>query len=232
MFVLVELLGSSIVRLVIKLIIKEDKVQGIDQVNLLQPSPQDASNQENLSSGKFASKSITSTSLSFTYFPKSQAFISAVKLTEREAAQQDVLTIYYPPGKIFFSFGECQNALGYDSGSMIFSYHPDHKAELHKPENPTSKNHKLDGWHCHIKVNRAKLSDFLGKVLTRHNVDTTDVALHKKQFLYSMSALRETPSLSGLTFKDGSITQNSECTNMKKSLALNKADFMSVEHID
>lgn len=208
-------------------------MQGIDQVNLSQTSTQGASGQGKIAVGKFTSKSITSAPpLSFTYFPRSQALISAVKLTEREVAQQDVLTIYYPPGKIYFNSGECQTELGYDSGSMIFNKYPDHLAQLHKPENPTRDNHETDGFHCHIKVNRENLSDFLGRVFIRHKLDTTDAALHKKQFLYSMCALRENPSLRGLTFKDGSVTQNSECTNMGESLALNTANFKSVEHID
>ena len=218
--------------MVTKLIPKVDKVQGINNANLLQPSIEDASNRESPSAGKFASKSITGTSLSFTYFPKSQALISAVKLTEREVSQQDVLTIYYPPGKIYFGSRECQTELCYDSESMIFYDYPDHKAKLHKPENPTRKNDETDGFHCHIKVKRANLPDFLGRVFIRHKLDTTEVSLHKKQFLYSMSALRETPTLRGLTFKDGSVTQNSECENMAISVALNTANFKSVEHID
>ena len=176
-------------------------MQGINNVNLLQPWIEDASNQESPPVGKFASKSITSTSLSFTYFPRSQALISAVKLTEREVAQQDVLTIYYPPGKIYFSHEEFQAELCYDNDSMIFNDYSEHIAKLHKPENPTRKNDETDGFHCHIKVKRANLPDFLGRVFIRHKLDTTEVSLHKKQFLYSMSALRETPSLRGLTLK-------------------------------
>lgn len=208
-------------------------MQGIEQVNLSQPSIQGTSDHGNPAVGNFASKSITSAPpLSFTYFPRSQALISAVKLTEREVARQDVLTIYYPPGKICFTSVECQTELGYDGGSMIFNKHPDHLAQLHKPENPTRDHHETDGFHCHIKVNRENLSDFLGRVFIRHNLDITDAALHRKQFLYSMFALRENPRLSGLSFNDGSVTQNSECKNMSKSLALNTADFKPVEYIE
>lgn len=115
---------------------------------------------------------------------------------------------------------------------MIFNKYSDHLAQLHKPENPTRDNHEIDGFHCHIKVNRENLFDFLGRVFIRHNLDTTDAALHKKQFLHSMFALRENPSLKGLTFKDGSVTQNSEYKNMSESLALNTANFKPVEYID
>uniref|UniRef100_UPI002147E67E hypothetical protein n=1 Tax=Endozoicomonas sp. SESOKO3 TaxID=2828744 RepID=UPI002147E67E len=166
------------------------------------------------------------------YFPKSQSLISAVKLTEREAMQREVLTICCARGSIYFGSGECQNQLNYDIEDMIFNSDLDHKAELHKPENPTRTNNEEKGWHCHIKVNRKDLPDFLGRVFIRHKVDTTNDATHKSQFLYSMSALRETPSLGGLTFKDGSITQNAECTDMKKSSPLNTDSFRSVEYID
>ncbi|WP_257281061.1 MULTISPECIES: hypothetical protein [unclassified Endozoicomonas] len=207
-------------------------MQGIAKAALLQPSTKGDSNKESLSIGNFANKSVSLTSLSFTYFPKSQSLISAVKLTEREAIQRDVLTIYYPRGSIYFGSGECQNQLNYDIEDMIFNSDLDHKAELHKPENPTRTNNEEKGWHCHIKVNRKDLPDFLGRVFIRHKVDTTNDATHKSQFLYSMSALRETPSLGGLTFKDGSITQNAECTDMKKSSPLNTDSFRSVEYID
>ena len=203
-------------------------MEGVSGGILLRSRGKQTSYSDSFPTAGLAGKSLKNTSLSFTYFPKSQSFISAVKLTERDIAQRDVLTIYYPPGKIYFTFEQCQAVLGYDSKRIISIDHQDHTAELHKPENPTRYNHMIDGWHCHIKVNRAETTDFLGRVFIRHKVDTDSNRLHLNQFLYSMSALRKTPDLSGLIFKDGSITQNAECTDMEESHPLKRDGFKQV----
>ena len=143
-----------------------DQMQGVSGEILLR-SRKKTSYSDSLPTADPAGKSLKNTPLSFTYFPKSQSFISAEKLTERDIAQRDVLTIYYPPSKIYFTFEQCQAVLGYDSKRIISIDHQDHTAELHKPENPTRYNHMTDGWHCHIKVNRAEIPVFLGRVFIR-----------------------------------------------------------------
>ena len=84
---------------------------------------------------------------------------------------------------------------------MIFNKYSDHLAQLHKPENPTRDNHEIDGFHCHIKVNRENLFDFLGRVFIRHNLDTTDAALHKNNFYIRCLHLEKTPVSRGLPLK-------------------------------
>lgn len=193
------------------------------------PSVNGSSLSRNQQKVNSANKSSMSPLLSFTYFPESQSFIRAVKLTERKIDQQDVLTIYYPPCSIFLRGARCQMSLNYGEESIISRENPDHKAEFHKPENPTHYIDVIEGWHCHLKVSRPELTNFLGKIFKRHKVDVGN-SHHKDQFIHSMRELRETPTLSGLIYKDGSITQNAECHDMEKSYRLKTDDFKRVEH--
>ena len=196
-----------------------------------QPTLNSSSHNRSLEKANSDDEPSISPLLSFTYFPKSQSSIKAVKLTERKIDQQDVLTMYYLPFSIFFTRRPCQESLNYDEESIIGRENPEHTAELHKPENPTHYIDKYEGWHCHLKVSRLELTDFLGKIFKRHEVDV-DNSHHKNQFMHSMRELIETPTLSGLIFKDGSITQNAECHNMEKSYRLKTDDFKQVGHND
>ena len=206
-------------------------MQGIINSNHSGPTANSSSHNRSLKKINSADEQSICPLLSFTYFPESQSCIKAVKLTERKIDQQDVLTIYYPPFSIFFTRRPCQMSLNYGEESIIKQDNPDHKAEFHKPENPTRYIDKIDGWHCHLKVSRAELTNFLGNIFKRHKVDVGN-SHHKDQFMHSMCELRKTPTLSGLIFKDGSITQNAECHDMEKSYRLKTDDYKRVEHND
>ncbi|WP_257264837.1 hypothetical protein [Endozoicomonas sp. ONNA2] len=166
--------------------------------------------------------------LSFTYFPKSESVINAVKLTQRSVLPTDVLTLYYPPGKIFFTGLDCQEALSYSGHDMIHHDQPEHETRLHRAENPTIQTGFNSGWHCHIKVERENTANFIEALFQRHGLNSDESDTHKKQFLRSMNMLTDAPGIKGLKFPDGSYSQNQECKDMAESIPLDDTDFQFV----
>ncbi|USE37293.1 hypothetical protein [Endozoicomonas sp. SCSIO W0465] len=175
-----------------------------------------------------ASTGIKPVSLSFTYFPKSESGLNAVKLTERAVFPSDVLTLYYPKGKIFFTGKECQRSLSYGLGDMIFNDQPEHEARLHRAEYPTTQTDCINGWHCHIKVKKENIPNFIEALFLRHGLDSVNSDTHKNQFLRSMTVLKDAPGTTGLKFPDGSYSQNQECKDMTESIPLDDTDFQFV----
>ena len=175
--------------------------------------------------GKVAAAAIQPVSLSFTYSPKSESLIKAVKLTERTPALCDVLTLYYPPGSILFTGSSCQESLSYKRKDMIFKGDPEHEARLHRSEDPIYQSDDRRGWHCHIKVEHENIRPFVKKLFERHKLDTNASHTHEAQFTHSMDVFRAKPESKGLIFPDGSYSHNGECDDMLKSKIVDQSAF-------